>query len=76
MSCVRSRNTTIEKKLGKALWARDIRYRKNYQKLSGKPDFVIVRTKIAIFCTYRAYTEKFLVFYPLIYPNRPFNHSF
>ena len=50
MSCVRSRNTTIEKKLGKALWARDIRYRKNYQKLSGKPDFVIVRTKIAIFC--------------------------
>lgn len=35
--------------LGKALWQAGIRYRKQYP-IFGKPDFVIVRRRIAIFC--------------------------
>ena len=50
MSRVRSSGTVIEKKLGKALWAAGVRYRKQYKKLIGKPDFVVVWAKIAIFC--------------------------
>lgn len=50
MSRVRSSGTLIEQKLGKALWAAGIRYRKQYKKLIGKPDFVVVWAKIAIFC--------------------------
>lgn len=50
MSRVRSHGSQIEQKLGKALWASGIRYRKQYKKLIGKPDFVVVRAKIAIFC--------------------------
>lgn len=50
MSRVRSSGTVIERKLGKALWATGIRYRKQYKKLIGKPDFVVVWAKIAIFC--------------------------
>lgn len=34
----------------KALWDKGIRYRKNYDKLPGKPDIVITKYKIAIFC--------------------------
>ncbi len=50
MSRVRSSGTVIERKLGKALWAARVRYRKQYKKLVGKPDFVVVWAKIAIFC--------------------------
>ena len=50
MSRVRSSGTVIEQKLGKALWAAGVRYRKQYKKLIGKPDFVVVWAKIAIFC--------------------------
>lgn len=50
MSRVRSSGTVIEQKLGKALWAKGVRYRKQYKKLIGKPDFVVVCAKIAIFC--------------------------
>lgn len=50
MSRVRGSDTVIEQKLGKALWAAGIRYRKQYKKLIGKPDFVVVWTKVAIFC--------------------------
>lgn len=50
MSRVRSSGTEIERKLGKALWAAGVRYRKQYRKLIGKPDFVVVWAKIAIFC--------------------------
>jgi DNA mismatch endonuclease Vsr len=35
--------------LGKALWRAGIRYRKQYP-VFGKPDFVIVSQRIAIFC--------------------------
>lgn len=50
MSRVRSSGTVIEKKLGKALWAAGVRYRKQYKKLIGRPDFAVVNAKIAIFC--------------------------
>ncbi len=50
MSRVRSSGTEIEKKLGKTLWAAGVRYRKQYKKLIGKPDFVVVWAKVAIFC--------------------------
>lgn len=50
MSCIRSKNTKIELILRKALWHEGIRYRKNYKELPGKPDIVITKYKIAIFC--------------------------
>lgn len=50
MSRVKNAGSKIERTLGKALWATGIRYRKQYKKLPGKPDFVIVCAKVAIFC--------------------------
>ena len=50
MSSIRSKDTSIEIALRKALWQKGYRYRKNYQKLPGKPDIAIIKHKIAIFC--------------------------
>ena len=50
MQAIKSRDTTIEIMLRKALWHRGVRYRKNYKKLPVKPDIVITKHKIAIFC--------------------------
>lgn len=50
MSHIRSKDTKIEVTLRKALWKKGYRYRKNYEKLPGKPDIVLVKYKIAIFC--------------------------
>lgn len=50
MRAVRSKDTTIELALRKALWQRGIRYRKNYKGLIGKPDIVITQYRIAVFC--------------------------
>lgn len=50
MQAIKSKDTTIELILRKALWSRGIRYRKNYKKLIGKPDIVITKHKIAVFC--------------------------
>jgi DNA mismatch endonuclease (patch repair protein) len=50
MSRVRSSGSVIERTLGKALWVDGIRYRKQYKKIPGRPDFALVRRKIAIFC--------------------------
>lgn len=50
MSRVRSSGSVIERTLGKALWAAGVRYRKQYRKIPGRPDFVVVHAKIAIFC--------------------------
>jgi len=49
MSRIRSKNTKTEVILRKALWHQGIRYRKNYNKLPGKPDIAITRYRIAIF---------------------------
>ena len=37
-------------KLRKALWEKGYRYRKNYKELPGKPDIVLLKYKLAIFC--------------------------
>lgn len=50
MQAIKSKDTTIECILRKALWARGYRYRKNYKKLIGKPDIVMPKYKLAIFC--------------------------
>lgn len=50
MQHIRSKDTQIEVILRKALWHAGIRYRKYYDTLPGKPDIVITKYKIAIFC--------------------------
>lgn len=50
MKNIRSKNTSIEIILRKALWQRGYRYRKNYKELPGNPDIVLTKYKIAIFC--------------------------
>ena len=50
MSNIRSKDTKIECILRKDLWSHGIRYRKNYSALPGKPDIVITKYRIAVFC--------------------------
>ena len=50
MKKLKARDTSIEVVLRKELWKRGYRFRKNYTKLPGKPDIVLTRYKIAIFC--------------------------
>src|SRR5690554_4062700 len=50
MQAIKSKGTKIEEILGKALWAKGYRYRKNNKHVIGKPDFTFRRYKIAIFC--------------------------
>lgn len=50
MQAIKSRDSRIEKLLGKALWHNGFRYRKNDKTIFGKPDFVFKKQKIAIFC--------------------------
>ena len=50
MSNIKNKDTSIEIKLRKALWEKGYRYRKNYNKLPGRPDIVLTKYKIAIFC--------------------------
>lgn len=50
MSAIHSKDTSIEIILRKALWHRGYRYRKNYTLLPGKPDIVMTKYRIAIFC--------------------------
>ncbi len=49
MKANKSKGTSIELLVGKALWERGIRYRKNSNKIFGKPDFSIQKIKLAIF---------------------------
>lgn len=50
MQNIKSKNTSIELLLRKALWHKGYRYRKNYKELPGTPDIVLTQHKIAIFC--------------------------
>ena len=50
MSNIKNKDTSIEVILRKALWEKGFRYRKNYNLLPGKPDIVLTKYKIAIFC--------------------------
>ena len=46
----RSKDTSIELTLRKALWHKGYRYRKNYKKLPGSTDIALTKQKVAIFC--------------------------
>jgi len=50
MKAIKSKGSKIEQLLGKALWRRGYRYRKNDNHVFGKPDFTFKKYKIAIFC--------------------------
>ena len=50
MQNIKGKDTSIEIKLRKALWAKGYRYRNNYKELPGKPDIVLTKQRIAIFC--------------------------
>jgi DNA mismatch endonuclease (patch repair protein) len=50
MTRIKSQDTKIEVILRKALWHQGIRYKKNDKSLPGKPDIVISKYKIIIFC--------------------------
>lgn len=50
MQNIRSKDTSIEIMLRKALWNKGYRYRKNYKNLPGKPDIVLTKYNIVIFC--------------------------
>lgn len=49
MSNVNLKQGKAETLLAKSLWAKGIRYRKNYKKLPGSPDIAIIKYKVAIF---------------------------
>lgn len=50
MQHIRNKDSQIELILRKALREKGYRYRKNYKVLPGKPDIVVTKYKIAIFC--------------------------
>ena len=50
MKAIKGKDTKIEIRLRKAIWNKGYRYRKNYNKLIGKPDIVLPKYKIVIFC--------------------------
>lgn len=50
MKHIRAKDTKIEVLLRKALWEKGYRYRKNCKDLPGKPDIVLTKYKIVIFC--------------------------
>lgn len=50
MRAIKSKGTKIEELLGKALWSKGFRYRKNNKDVFGKPDFTFKKYKIAVFC--------------------------
>jgi DNA mismatch endonuclease Vsr len=50
MQAVKNKNSRIEQRLAKALWAKGYRYRKNVATVHGKPDIAFLGLKIAIFC--------------------------
>ena len=50
MQAVKNKGSKIETILGKGLWAKGFRYRKNDKTVFGKPDFVFKKIKVAIFC--------------------------
>lgn len=61
MSRIRSKNTSIELLLGKAMWAIGLRYRKHDTTVFGKPDFVFKGKKVAIFCDSEFWHGKYLM---------------
>ena len=50
MQAVKNKDTDIELALRRELWSRGMRYRKNAKDVTGKPDIVFKRKRIAVFC--------------------------
>ena len=50
MSANKGKGTKLELLFGKLLWNAGVRYRKNDKRVFGRPDFVIRKMRIAIFC--------------------------
>lgn len=50
MQAIRSSGSKIETLLAKALWAEGYRYRKNCKNILGKPDIVLRKYRLVIFC--------------------------
>ena len=50
MQQVKNKDSKIEVLLRKELWSRGVRYRKNVNRIYGKPDIVFIGKKIAVFC--------------------------
>lgn len=61
MSRIRSKNTSIEILLGKAIWSLGLRYRKNDKTVLGKPDFVFKGKKVVVFCDSEFWHGKYLL---------------
>ena len=49
MRSVRNKDSQIELALRKELWKRNLRYRKNVNRIFGKPDIAFIGLKIAVF---------------------------
>ena len=50
MQQVKNKDSKIEVLLRKELWSRGLRYRKNVNRIYGKPDIVFIGKKVAVFC--------------------------
>ena len=50
MQQVKNKDSKIEVLLRKKLWSRGLRYRKNVNRIYGKPDIVFIGKKVAVFC--------------------------
>ena len=50
MRQVKNKNSKIEVLLRQELWDRGLRYRKNVNRIYGKPDIAFIGKKIAVFC--------------------------
>lgn len=50
MKAVKAKGSKIEVMLGRAMWAKGLRYRKNDKTVLGKPDFTFKKYKVAVFC--------------------------
>ena len=50
MQAVKSRDSKIEKKLARALRLLGYKFKRNYSKVTGKPDIIFPRLKVAVFC--------------------------
>ena len=50
MQAVKNKDSQIELLLRQELWSRGLRYRKNVNRIYGKPDIVFISKKVAVFC--------------------------
>ena len=50
MQAVKNKDSQIELLLRNELWTRGLRYRKNVNRIYGKPDIVFIGKKVAVFC--------------------------